>query len=98
MPAPGSHQTPRLLPVPPDIPGAAVIDPVLAGYLRTFALWCRQSFSDKLPRSQALPGILLQANDAPAGTTPKVFQLQVTTAGTVVAVPVATGSATRMVF
>ena len=30
-------------------------------------------------RSQASPGILLQANDAPAGTTPKVFLLQVKT-------------------
>ena len=96
MPTPGSHQTPRLLPAPPDIPGAANVDPMLANYLRNFALWCRNSFSDKLPRSQALPSILLQANDAPAGTSPAVFMLQVKSDGTVVTTPVASGSATRM--
>jgi hypothetical protein len=98
MPTPGSHQTPRLLPAPPDIPGAANVDPALAGYLRTFALWARQSLSDKLPRSQALPGILLQANDPPIGTTPKVFVLQVKSDGTLVTIPVETGSARGVMF
>ena len=95
---PGARQTPRLLPPPPDVPGTPVLDPALAGYLRTFALWCRQSFSDKLPRSQALPGILLQANDPPIGTTPKVFVLQVKSDGTLVTIPVETGSARGVMF
>jgi hypothetical protein len=76
----------------------AMVDPMLANYLRTFALWARQSLSDKLPRTQALPGILLQANDPPPGTTPAVFMLQVRSDGTLVTTPVTTGSATRMVF
>jgi hypothetical protein len=76
----------------------ATIDPMLANYLRTFALWARQSLSDKVPRTQALPGILLQANDPPPGKSPAVFMLQVKSDGTLVTTPVATGSATRMVF
>ena len=52
----------------PDLPE---LDPetsdVLANYLRTFALWCRHGFADKLSVTTALPGILIQANDAPGG-------------------------------
>ncbi len=45
--------------------------------------------SDNLGVSEGLR--LLQAGDAPAGTTPKVFLLQVSTAGTLVVTPVALG-------
>jgi hypothetical protein len=72
------------------------MNPALAGYLRTFALWCRHGFSAQMKTGTALPGILLQANDAPAGTTPAVFSLEVRTDGTVVAVPVALASTRRM--
>jgi hypothetical protein len=77
---------------PPDLPSDPSLSPQLTNYLRTFSLWCRHGFAAKLGANTALPGILLQANDAPAGTTPAVFMLQVTTAGTIVATPMPLGS------
>ena len=64
----------------------------LTNYLTQFSLWCRNGFAAQLKNNIALPGILLQANDAPADTVPKVFLLQVDTAGAVVLTPVALGS------
>ena len=61
------------------------VSDTLTDYLRTFSLWCRHGFADKISDTTALPGVLLQANDAPAGTTPTVFMLQVKTDGTIVA-------------
>jgi hypothetical protein len=65
----------------------------LINYLRTFSLWAKNGLSSKLDRRSASPGILLQANDAPVGTAPAVFMLQVTTAGVVVVTPVPLGGA-----
>ena len=76
---------------PPELPSMPDVGPVLTNYLRTFSLWCRHGFAAQLKANTALPGILLRANDAPAGTTPAVFHLEVTTAGTIVATPVAIG-------
>jgi hypothetical protein len=67
------------------------VSSTLTNYLRTFALWCRHGFAAQMKTGTALPGILLQANDAPAGTTPAVFMLQVKTDGTVVTTPTAIG-------
>ena len=100
MPTPGSHQTPRLLPAAAQIFSACSESLTLRSpvYLRNFALWCRNSFSDKAAaRSQAY------AKYSAAGTMMRLlgrhlqsFMLQVKSDGTVVTTPVASGSATRV--
>lgn len=82
---------PRTVQAPPDLPSMPDVSDTLTGYLRNFALWCRHGFADKISASTAQPGLLLQANDAPAGTTPKVFSVQVNSAGVVTTVPVPLG-------
>ena len=79
--------------LPPELAGVQG-DPLLINYLRGFSLWAKNSFAGKLDKRTALPGILLQASDPPAGTTPKVYILQVNTAGalTVTPVPIASGT------
>ena len=66
---------------PPELPALPKTEEGLVNYLRNFALWCRSGFNDKLSASQALPGVLLQAFDAPAGVN-KVFLVQVSSPGT----------------
>jgi hypothetical protein len=90
------HHTPVTPQPPPDLPGMPEASPALVNYLRTFSLWAKNGLAGKRDTQTAAAGILLYANDAPAGTTPKVFSLQVKSDGTVVAVPVAIGSARRM--
>jgi hypothetical protein len=90
------HHTPVTPPPPPDLPGMPDASPALTNYLRTFALWAKNGLANKPDTRTAQPGILLHANDAPAGTTPKVFSLEVKSDGTLVAVPIAIGSARRM--
>ena len=68
------------------------ISSTLTGYLRNFSLWCRHGFADKVSGTVAQPGLMLMANDAPAGTTPAVFMIQVKTAGAIVATPMPLGS------
>jgi hypothetical protein len=87
-----AQQAPRTLQPPPDVPNMPDVSATLTGYLRNFALWCRHGFADKLSGSTALPGVMLQANDAPAGTAPAVFLLQVQTDGTIVTTPMPLGS------
>ena len=86
-----AQQLPRTLQPPPDLPYMPDVSNTLSDYLRTFNLWCRHGFADKLSGSTALPGVMLQAYDAPPGTNPKVFLVQVNTAGVVSATPVALG-------
>ena len=86
-----AQQAPRTLQPPPDLPSMPDVSSTLTNYLRNFALWCRHGFADKLSGSTALPGVMLQAYDAPAGTIPAVFLLQVQTDGTIVATPIALG-------
>ena len=76
---------------PPDLPYMPDISTTLTNYLRNFSLWCRNGFAAQLKAHTALPGILLQANDAAPGTTPAVFMLQVQTDGTIVALPMPLG-------
>ena len=59
---------PRTLQPPPELPSDPKTSDVLSQYLRTFALWCRHGFADKLSISTAAPGVMLQAYDAPSGT------------------------------
>ena len=52
---------------PPDLPADPKLSDAVSNYLRTFALWCRNGFADKLSRTTALPGIMIQAVDATTG-------------------------------
>ena len=87
-----SQLTPRTIQPPPDLPNMPDVSTTLSNYLRTFSLWCRHGFADKISASTAQPGLLLQANDAVAGTIPAVFLIQVQTDGTIVATPQPLGS------
>ena len=87
-----NQPTPLATQPPPNLPNMPDVGVALTNYLRTLSLWCRHGFADKLSGSTGQPGVLLQAYDAPAGVTPKVFMIQVKTDGTIVATPVALGS------
>ena len=76
---------------PPDLPSMPDVSSTLTNYLRTFSLWCRHGFKAKLDANTALPGIMMQAYDAPAGVAPNVFLLRVNQAGNFVATPVPLG-------
>jgi hypothetical protein len=84
-------QAPRTLQPPPDLPSMPDVSTTLTGYLRNFSLWCRHGFADKISGTTAQPGFMLQAYDAPAGTTPKVYIIRVNTAGAISATPIALG-------
>jgi hypothetical protein len=86
-----TSQLPRTLQPPPDLPSMPDVSATLSSYLRNFALWCRHGFADKLSVSTAAPGVLLQAHDAPPGSVPKVFLIQVSTAGAITATAVPLG-------
>jgi hypothetical protein len=72
-------QAPPAGPSPPPVPPG--IDPNLNNYLQQFSFWAAQGFASTLSGNQALPGVLLQANDAPAGASPATYQLAADTAG-----------------
>lgn len=76
-----NQPTPRTLQPPPDLPDMPDVSHTLTNYLRTFSLWCRHGFADKLTGSQALPGIMLQAYDPSGAPTNLVFRLQIMTTG-----------------
>lgn len=76
---------------PPELPNMPEVSSTLTNYLRTFSLWCRNGFRAKLDAQTALPGLMMQAYDAPAGTNPNVFLLRVNQAGQFIAIPVALG-------
>ena len=76
---------------PPPLPHDPTIGSVLSNYLTQFSLWCRQGFAAQMKNNVALPGIMLQANDAPAGVAPNVWMLTVTQSGNFTAVQVPLG-------
>ena len=78
---------PRTLQPPPELPSDPKTSDVLSQYLRTFALWCRHGFADKISATTAAPGVMLQATDDPT----KIFMLQVNAAGTISAVAIPLG-------
>jgi hypothetical protein len=86
-----NQPTPATAQPPPELPNMPEVGTTLSDYLRRFSLWCRNGFADKLSSTSALPGVMLQAYDAAAGTTPKVFIIRVNTAGAISATPVALG-------
>ena len=87
-----AQQQPRTIQPPPTLPSMPDVSSTLTNYLSTFSLWCRHGFADKISASTAQPGLMLQACDAPAGTIPAVFMIQVQTDGTIVATPMGLGS------
>ena len=93
--APPRH-TPPAVQSPPDLPHMPDVSSELSSHLRSFALWAQKSLATKLDTKSAQPGILLHANDAPPGTTPAVFSLEVKSDGTLVAVPVALATTRRL--
>ena len=76
---------------PPPIPADPKISDALSNYLRAFELWCRGGFRDRTPSQEALPGVLLLASDTAPGVAPKVFRIQVNSAGVVSAVQIGLG-------
>ena len=66
-----AQQQPRTLPAAARrAQHAGCQSTTLTGYLRNFALWCRYMASPtSCPGSTAQPGLMLQAYDAPAGTS-----------------------------
>jgi hypothetical protein len=82
-------QAPPRTPSPPQAPPG--IDPALNNYLQQFSSWASKGFATALSSNQALPGVLLQAYDAPPGTIPNVFMIQVNSAGEIVATPIPLG-------
>jgi hypothetical protein len=60
---------------PPDLPSMPDVSATMTNYLRTFALWCRNGFRDKLSAHQALPGVLLQAHDATGAPLPNAVYM-----------------------
>ena len=76
---------------PPDLPNMPDVSDTLSRYLRTFSLWCRNGFRDKLTISASLPGVLIQATDRNV-PNPAVYRLDVTTPGVATLSPVALGT------
>ena len=76
-----NQPTPRTIQPPPDLPNMPDVSTQLSNYLRNFSLWCRHGFADKPSINQPLHGLMFQAIDAPAGTTPEIWMLQVRTGG-----------------
>ena len=81
----------RTIQPPPDLPAMPDVSNTLSNYLRTFSLWCRHGFADKISGTTAQPGLMLLASDAPAGSAPAVFMIQVKTDGTIIATPIPLG-------
>ena len=80
---------------PPELPNMPDVSDTLSRYLRTFSLWCRSGFRDKLTSTAALPGILLTVYDATTGA-PTVATVRLTiksgTPPTIILTPVPVGS------
>ena len=70
---------PRTIQPPPELPNDPKTSDVLSQWLRTFSLWCRHGFADKLSISTAAPGIMLQTT----GDPPEVYMLTVVVGGTI---------------
>ena len=80
---------------PPELPNMPDVSDTLSRYLRTFSLWCRNGFHDKLSSTAALPEVLLQGYNAPAGTLPASWSLQTAQNGGLFVTPIAAGSGDR---
>ena len=85
------QQTPSGARIPPDVPSDPKISEALTQYLRNFALWCRDGFSDSLRSREALSGVLVRAWDTAPGANPKIFRIEVSSTGAIRATAVEMG-------
>ena len=77
------QQTPQAANIPPDVPADPKISDALTQYLRNFALWCRNGFAEQMRNNEAHKGLLVRAYDTAAGANPKVFMIEVSSAGVI---------------
>jgi hypothetical protein len=77
------QQTPQAARIPPDVPSDPAISAPLTSYLRNFALWARNGFAEQMRYNEAHPGLLVRAYDTASGTNPKIFMIEVSTAGVI---------------
>lgn len=87
------QQTPQAAQPPPDVPSDPSVSDTLTQYLRTFSLWCRNGFADSLHATSAAPGVLVRAYDTAPGANPKVFMIEVDSAGVIRARAIGLGGA-----
>jgi hypothetical protein len=83
MAHPRQQQTPQAARIPPDIPSDPKISDALGVYLRNFALWCRNGFAEQMRNNEAHPGVLVRAYDTAPGANPKIFMIEVSSAGVI---------------
>ena len=81
----------------PDVPSDPSISDKLGVYLRNFALWARNGFAEQMRNNEALQGVMLRAYDTVPGTNPKIFTLQVNSAGTLSVKPTGLGGGNAIV-
>jgi hypothetical protein len=77
------QQTPQAARIPPDVPADPNISSGLGVYLRNFALWARNGFAEQMRNNEAHPGLLVRAYDTAPGANPKIFMIEVSTAGVI---------------
>ncbi len=87
------QQTPQAARIPPDVPSDPSISSALGVYLRNFALWARNGFAEQIRNDEARPGYLVRAYDTAPGANPKIFMLEVNSAGVVRARQIGLGGA-----
>ena len=79
-----SQTLPRTLQPPPELPNDPKTSEVLSQYLRTFSLWCRHGFADKISATTATQGLLVQAKDVfpgdPVGAPHRIYLLEISVA------------------
>jgi hypothetical protein len=85
------QQTPMSARIPPDVPSDPKISDALSQYLRNFSLWCRNGFAEQMRNNEAVPGLLVRASDTAPGANPKIFRIEVNSAGVISATPVGLG-------
>lgn len=78
---------------PPPLPQDPTISNMLSNYLTQFSLWCRRGFAAKMNVNAPVAGIMFQAWDAPAGTTPTIWLLRVSSNGAFIPVQIPPGGA-----
>ena len=75
---------PRTIQPPPELPNDPKTSDILSNYLRTFSLWCRHGFADKISGTTATQGLLVQAKDAFPGDPPaasnRVYLIEISVA------------------
>ena len=80
---PRQQQTPQAARIPPDVPSDPGISQSLGVYLRNFALWARNGFAEQMRNNEAHTGLLVRAYDTAPGVNPKIYMIEVDSAGVI---------------